>query len=370
MKIKLNIIRPQELPQETLDKLEAHLATYAEKLARILHGYSKPLQLDVHVSKTGPNEWRIAYSLNMKNGHIIYASHKASNVLSAAGQLNDKFLRLVRKHRAEERREAQRRRWQRKLESLVQLNTYLEDYKKGGERESFVQLLSKLLPEVRAYIGRRLRMAEAAGLVPKGMYSPQGLADEVWLRAWERYDQDALEHQQNFKVWIYKIAEEVLDEQLREAEKEKNARAVSIEEWTAREMKEMEEHFSVDADGDLVLIEELDDISYHLDEYTTEDIELIDADEEALLKKIEEEASADNIPIDRKVRKRIKMALTRLPMQQRSIFDLHILQGLTTEEVAYIKNMNATEVEQTIHAVRQRIKQALLHWRILPEKVS
>ncbi len=367
--MKVNILQAHVLDAPVADKLEAQVVAFAKRLERVLKGYSKPLHLDVHVSKVGRNSWRVAYSLNMKNGQILYASEKADDVLAAAEKLEDKFVRLVRKHRAEERHEALRRRWQRKLESLIAATPYLDTYKEEGEREAFVQLLSRFLPEVTAYVRRRLRMAEAAGLVPKGMFRAEGLADEVWIRAWDRYGEEPLT-EQNFKVWIYRLAEEVLDETLEEAKKEKELHTVSIEEWTAREMKEMEEHFSADADGDLVLIEELDDISYHLDEYDTDDFELVDAEEEELIKKIEEEAAEDNIPIDRKVRRRIKMALARLPMRDRSIFDLHVLQGLTVEEIAQVKRLEVAEVENIIASVRQRVKQALLKWRIVPERVS
>ncbi len=367
--MKVKILHRRTLDDATARKLEQQVAAFAKKLERVLKDYSKPLHLEVHVSKTGRNQWRVAYALNMKNGQVIYASEKADEVGKAAELLEDKFVRLVRKHRAEERQEALRRRWQRKLESLMAATPDLDTYKKEGERDAFVHLLSRFLPEVTAYVRRRLRMAEAARLVPKGMFRPEDLADEVWIRAWDRYGEEPLT-EQNFKVWIYRLAEEVLDETLKEAEKEKKLHAVSIEEWTAREMKEMEEHFSADADGDLVLIEELDDISYHLDEYNTDDFELVDAEEEELIKKIEEEAVEENIPVDRKVRRRIKMALARLPMRDRSIFDLHVLQGLTVEEVAQVKQLEVAEVENIIASVRRRVKEALLKWRIVPQRAS
>ncbi len=366
--MKINFLHDQIRDKALSDKLKQQVAAFAKKLTRVLRGYGKPLHLDVHVSKTGRDQWRVAYALNMKNGQILYASEKAEDVLRAAELLEDKFVRLVRKQRAAERHEALRRRWQRKLESLIELAPYLDTYKQENEREAFVQLLSRFLPELKRYVRRRLRMAEAAGLVPRAMYQPEELADEVWLRAWERYGQDPLA-EQHFKVWIYRIAEEVLEQSLQEAQKERAAHALSIEEWTARQVKEMEEIFSVDGDGDLVMLEELDDISYHLDEYDVEVLDLVDVEEEELIRKIEEEADDENTSIDRKLRRRIKMALARLPMRDRSIFDLHVLQGFTVEEIAQIKQLEAAEVQDIIAAVRRRLKEALLKWRVVAERV-
>lgn len=92
----------------------------------------------------------------------------------------------------------------------------------------------------------------------------------------------------------------------------------------------MDEKFTRDGDGDLVMLEELDDISYSKQDYTLADVFI--ADEEAdFIEKLSAKLTEEQI------QQQIKSALFLLPFQLRTIFELSVNQQFDTEAIASIK---------------------------------
>ena len=68
----------------------------------------------------------------------------------------------------------------------------------------------------------------------------------------------------------------------------------NIDTYSKPEWDEMAENFSTDGDGDLLMIEELDDISYNHNEYTLNHV-FIEDDEIELTKKLDKTFHNDDV---------------------------------------------------------------------------
>ncbi|MFT5052567.1 MAG: RNA polymerase sigma-70 factor (ECF subfamily) [Chlamydiales bacterium] len=84
---------------------------------------------------------------------------------------------------------------------------YLEAAK-GGDAESFAHLYEAIAPALYTWAELRIRPTQRAHL------DPQDLVQEVWFRAWrsiERFDAENVP----FRLWIFRVAKNVLLEGLR-----------------------------------------------------------------------------------------------------------------------------------------------------------
>jgi DNA-directed RNA polymerase specialized sigma24 family protein len=227
----------------------------------------------------------------------------------------------------------------------------LQTHKSQGNKREFNVLLNNFLPHLRKMVRRKLRQMEWNGDVPRNMYSAQGIVDEVYLRIFEAYG-NHLAEPEKLKIRMYAEAREVLDE----LKEKHHGEVVSVETLLAQENKELQEDYTVDADGDLVMIEELDDISYHADDYK---------DKILLLENEQIDDLADSFELSggRKLteqeRKRIGKTYTDLPELSRSGTDHFVSAGLTETQIAEIQGISVNSVREILQQVIGRFRKLL-----------
>jgi DNA-directed RNA polymerase specialized sigma24 family protein len=178
------------------------------------------------------------------------------------------------------------------------------------------------------------------------MYSPQEIVDEIYLKIFENFSEEWTDPSK-LKLDMFLLAGKVLDE----IKEKHQGKKISFEKFYRDELKELEEEYTVDADGDLVMIEELDDISYHLDEYKDR-ILLLDAEQtDELLKglDIEEETGGES-------RQEISRAYSKLPELSQSVINHYVFGKLTKEEVAKVHGLPVDVITEIIEKVKIRLK--------------
>ncbi|UBM63256.1 hypothetical protein LA303_04610 [Candidatus Sulfidibacterium hydrothermale] len=235
-------------------------------------------------------------------------------------------------------------------EKLNELNTH----KAAGNQAAFNKILFEFMPHFRKVIHHKIRQMEFRGELPKNMYSAQGLVDEVYLRIFreqnrEPYDENYL------KARMFGIAKKILNEW---KEKESGERArISTETLWENEMKALDEQYVVDAEGELVLLEELDDISYHQDEYG-ENLILIEEDQ------IEEIAQAlalkdNDEPLTETEKKRLGKAYSDLPETSRAVVDYVVFGKLNEAQVASVLDVSIENITEMMGKVKARFLSVL-----------
>jgi RNA polymerase sigma factor (sigma-70 family) len=227
-------------------------------------------------------------------------------------------------------------------------------FKKEENRVSFNTQLLNILPEVKKYINGRLNAIIKKGHFSKNKYKSDDFIDQLFIEIYKHIDE--FNKGEDFYLWLFKKTNELIEDIIVEEEFDdfffKNIDTYSKPEWD-----EMAENYSTDGDGDLVMIEELDDRSYNHNDYTLNHV-FIEDDEKELTNKIDKSLSEAEID------KHINMVLNNLPLAMHNVFDLFTNQQFSIEEIAEIRNSSITEVEKLLTDAKKALQLSLFNRNI------
>jgi DNA-directed RNA polymerase specialized sigma24 family protein len=221
---------------------------------------------------------------------------------------------------------------------------------KGKREKNLDKKVLMVSEQIFPYVKNRILVLEKKGVLPLNMYKPGEIIDEVVLELFERVVEDNIDVQA-LKLLMFSMANEKLSALF---EKEKwHKRSISIKLILEEELKQMEEYFTVDGDSDFVMIEELDDISYHQQEVQSRFLESdeIQQDVISLL-----ELKDKNFLKSQENRQRIKSIYEYLPIQTSNVVDLYVLGKLNLKEIAGVLDTDISEVKKIIQFVKENIK--------------
>ncbi|PHR10913.1 MAG: RNA polymerase subunit sigma-70 [Aequorivita sp.] len=236
---------------------------------------------------------------------------------------------------------------------LFVTNTFpdLIQLKKEGKQASFNELVLKIMPRIRQYINERLNSAIKKGNFSIGKYKADDFIDQLFIEIYDNIEE--VEQEKYFYLWLFKKTNELLEETIVDEEYDdfflKNIDAYSKPEWD-----EMQEKYSTDGGGDLLMIEELDDMSYNHNDYNLNEV-FIEDNEKDLVEKIDEDISEEAI------QNHINLVLHNLPLASRNVFELYTNQHLELEEIAQIQNTPVTEVEQLLKTAKKALHLSLFN---------
>ncbi|MEP3836653.1 MAG: sigma-70 family RNA polymerase sigma factor [Algibacter sp.] len=223
--------------------------------------------------------------------------------------------------------------------------------KKEGKQASFNELVLEIIPQIRQYVNERLNTAIKKGSFSKGKYKADEFIDQLFIEIYENIEE--VENEKYFYLWLFKKTNELLEDVIVEEEYDdlflRNIDAYSKPEWD-----EMQEKYSTDGDGDLLMIEELDDMSYNHNDYSLNHV-FVEDNEKDFIEKIDKNLGAEAI------KNHITMVLHNLPLALQNVFELYTNQQLTLEEIAQIRNTTVNEVEQLLKKVKKVLKLSLFN---------
>ncbi|MCJ7465661.1 MAG: sigma-70 family RNA polymerase sigma factor [Maribacter sp.] len=219
----------------------------------------------------------------------------------------------------------------------------LAKFKKEQNKTAFNALLMSVLPEVKRYINKRLTTAVSKGNMSKGKYKPDDFIDQLYIEVYDHFDTD--KNKKDLHPWLFNIADKLLEDAL--VEEEFDALFLqNIDEYSKPERDEMVEKYSTDGDGDLVMIDELDDISYPKNDYILKNVFIEDESQE-MVAKLDKELGQENI------RKHAENILKRLPKRMRIAFELYTEHQFDLWEITKIMNRDLEEVQQLLENARK-----------------
>ncbi len=218
-----------------------------------------------------------------------------------------------------------------------------------GNRAGFREAFKELLPDIQKYIKKRLAMEVRKGKLPAGKYAPEDFIDELYILAYEHIER--VEHEDNFREWIFSKMDTLLEDTETDEEFD-NYYYKNIDEYTKAEWEEMEEDFSTDGDGDLMLLEEMDDISYNKNDYILNKIFIEDGEGE-IIETINQKLS------DKIIQNHLEMALSKMPLPAQIAFDLSVNWRFKPEEIASIRSITLAEVDDLLDQALTGLRQSL-----------
>lgn len=226
--------------------------------------------------------------------------------------------------------------------------TRLVVLKRENNQKTFNTELLKILPEIYRYVADRLKTAVANGKLNKGMFSPNDFTDQLFIEVYDHMDK--IKDENELHTFLFKKVDELLDDSLVEEEFD-HVFFENIDNYSKPEWDAMQENYSRDGDGDFVMIEELDDISYPKGNYTLNQVFITDNEKE-LAKKLDDSLDSERI------KRHIQLVLSKMALPMRTVFQLYTNQGFTIEEIANIRETTRAEVEKILVDVRKKLKKS------------
>lgn len=225
----------------------------------------------------------------------------------------------------------------------------LKRLREEDKRAAFNELLLKVLPDIRRYITRGLRIALEKGVISHNKFEPEDLFDQLIIDVYDHLHE--VRDPDQFHAWLFQRAEKLLDDMEVEEEFESYFYD-NIDDYSRAELEQMKEEFSTDGDGDLVMLEELDDISYKDHHYLLRNIYLDDAHEDLM-------ALMDSDKERQKAGRQLETVLFRLPPNMRSVFELATEQLFSIQDIARIKGVSADRIDKTLERARELLRDSL-----------
>ncbi len=216
-------------------------------------------------------------------------------------------------------------------------------------KTEFDKKVLSAIQHLHPYVKHRLYIAESTGIVPKNMYFSNGIIDEGIVKIYEEgfdIDADAME----IKLKLFAIIDKDLDDLLKKEAFHK--KTISTNTILQEELDRLKEDYTIDADLDLVLNTELNDISYQQD--NTEHIFVYDDNYSDVLNAFEIED-----PAKLKSKNLLGSLYSWLPVMAADIIDLYSFGKLTFEEIAKVKNIGVENVEKIFDAVKKSFRNHL-----------
>jgi RNA polymerase sigma factor (sigma-70 family) len=204
-------------------------------------------------------------------------------------------------------------------------------------KQEFFKQITPLLQSLKSYIKRQLRIAYLTLRIRTPVDTSGDILDEVVLEAYENYGSKPADL--TLEQWLYQIANEKLERYVSKR-KSLESRRKSLETLTKSELRTLEEMpITADAEGEPWLPEDLDDREYQPRDF----IPPAEPDDpERQLERKEEF-------------RQILRALCHVPEQERIIFELFAVEGLSKEAVAKILNISPDEVPRMVEKVRSQV---------------
>jgi DNA-directed RNA polymerase specialized sigma24 family protein len=202
-------------------------------------------------------------------------------------------------------------------------------------------------------VKHRLYTAETIGIVPRNMYSTSGIIDDAVVKLYESKEGN-FKNQKELKLELFKLVSNQVDKLFKKEEFHKYT--LSTSQVLEKELELMEEDFTIDIDNDLLMKEDLDDISYRQRQENQHEL-LYDESEKSIMKTFDLHDERDVFNEDK--RKALNKVYSWLPYETSNIVDLLVFGKLKYKEIAKIKDLSTIEVKKSIQAVSNNFRKNL-----------
>lgn len=219
-----------------------------------------------------------------------------------------------------------------------------------NDKTAFFKHVKPWLPNLKNYISARLKRTERNGLIPKNMYVASDISDEILVHIYEK-ENDIIHDEKKVKARAFALATKRMDELVKK-EEELHKKEIPLGQILDNELRFMNEAFTTDADGDLMPVEELDDISYHLEDYKPHLFLASDDTRREIYRTLG--ITEEEKPEDKAVS--INRFLQKLPEESQNIFELRSYGLLNTEEIAEVLSLEKEKVEAVFFSIQKAYK--------------
>ena len=185
------------------------------------------------------------------------------------------------------------------------------------------------------------------------MFKANEIIDEVILSIYENDTNKNIEINE-LRLLMFEITNSKLQILFEDEKWHKDSISTKI--LLEEELKLLEENFTVDGGNDLIMDEDLDDISYHQNDHASH-LLASDGSQENVLELLD---ISDTKIFEKQSNKNILQRMYKLlPLQTSNVVDLYILGKLDIQEISHILNVDIIEVKRIIDFVKENFKKHL-----------
>lgn len=231
------------------------------------------------------------------------------------------------------------------MKALKDLKNYQNEYRK----DRFGKSLLELIPELNPYVHHRLYIAESLGIIPHNMYNVSDIIDDAIILLFEG-DLGAFESSYDLKIKLFTLVKNHLDDIFKKESWHKDV--VSTDKLLHEELNKLKEKFTYNADEDLVMNEELNDISYHQGDFR-KTLHLYDDAAQSVVSAFELKS------LDNPQKAVFEKLYNFLSLEASNVVDLHVFGKLSSSEIAQIKGVSEPVVRNIILQVKHQIANLL-----------
>jgi DNA-directed RNA polymerase specialized sigma24 family protein len=223
----------------------------------------------------------------------------------------------------------------------------LYKHKQENDFEQFYKKIETLVPELKKFMNGSLKAAENQGILDKGFYDADEMLDEVYLEAFKALSSET--NVTKLRRSLFKKAIKKMDDKRElETPDEINTHALLKE-----EMKTLGEEFTTEGDGDRILYEELDDISYQQKQGWSPEIRLDESLERQLIQKLSlHEASL----LSDEKRRLLGQLYATIPPRSKTVVELLVFGNQDTLEISEILVVPEYVIDRIIFKVKERFR--------------
>jgi len=223
----------------------------------------------------------------------------------------------------------------------------LERIKEKNSQTVFDKKVLSVIQHLHPYVKHRLYIAESLGILPRNMYTSNGIIDESIVKLYKKgFNNDA--ETLAVKIELFKIVDKDLDDLFKKEAFHKNTMSTSS--ILKDELDGLEENFTIDEDFDYIMNEELNDISYKQNNNKNH-VFLYDNEDSTILNTFEIKYISPQVK-----KKFLGSIYSRLPIRVSDIIDLYAFGKLTYEQISKVKEIELERVEKIFYEFNKRFK--------------
>lgn len=215
----------------------------------------------------------------------------------------------------------------------------------------FYTAFLETIPELRSYLNKYIKELENDKKLPSNFYEVNDFIDDLFLIVYDSFK--TFKDEDDFYIFLFVQLDLLIDKAVLKEQGQHNS-IENIDDYAKIERDQMVEKMAAQLDGDLILTEELDDISYRKgiqEHLTVFEIEI----EQELDQKMDQE-KMHNLSS-----KQVHAILENLPRLQRNIASLYIDFHLTIPEIIKVTKASSEKVHRVITDVKNTIKNNLFN---------
>ena len=220
------------------------------------------------------------------------------------------------------------------------------------EHPDFGQFYEKAVSaasDLRNFVQSSLLASENQGLIDRSYYDPDGVVDEIYLAVFNEYN--GQNSKEELKISLFRHALQKLDQLIRDEEYTPNEPSTGG--LLKDELDALDERFTAEFDGDLILSEDLDDISYKQEKHRNEPIYL---DEELVAQIVNRFELDDKFTLAKNKKIHLGILYSSIPVISRSIVELYVYGQQEQEDIVRILDVEEASVKRVLKIVREKFR--------------